>query len=145
MALEGPDQLPYAHVDRTLVRVHIISFIERQVSLEQVDLQHAVIHVIVRPDGTTNAPEPKIKSNKSAVQQLFDLAIARADIHDGMLLLNERKLPLDFSANDITAAMTYNHLAQRYDGSVQVGKIDAKYQGLSRCGSAGRSAIQPLA
>ena len=62
--IEGPEQLPYVHIDRTLVRVHIISFIERQFSLEQVDLQHVVIHVIVRPDGATNAPEPKIKSNK---------------------------------------------------------------------------------
>ena len=126
--LEGPEQLPYAHVDRALVRLHIISFIERQISLEQVDLQHPVIHIIVHPDGTTNAPEPKIKSSKSPVQQLFDLAVARADLRDGMLLLNQRRIPLDFSAHDITAAMTYNHLARRYDGSVQVGRMDVKYQ-----------------
>ncbi len=50
--MEGPEQLPYVHIDRTLVRVHIISFIERQISLEQVDLQHVVIHVIVHPDGS---------------------------------------------------------------------------------------------
>jgi translocation and assembly module TamB len=126
--LEGPGQLPYAQVDRTLVRLHIISFVERRMSLERVELLHPVIHVIVNPDGTTNAPEPKIKSSKAPIQQLFDLAIARADLRDGMLLLNQRKLPLDFSANDITAAMTYNHLARRYDGNVQVGKLDAKYQ-----------------
>ncbi len=126
--LEGPDQLPYAHVDRTLVRLHIISFVERQMSLEHIELQHPVIHIIVNPDGTTNAPEPKIKSSKTAIQQLFDLAITRADLRDGMLLLNQRKIPLDFSASDIAVAMTYNHLAQRYDGNVQVGKIDAKYQ-----------------
>ncbi len=56
------------------------------------------------------------------------MPIARADLRDGMLLLNQRRMPLDFSADDITAAMTYNHVARRYDGSVQVGKMDAKYQ-----------------
>jgi len=126
--LEGADQLPYAHVDRALVRLHIISFVERQISLEQVELQRPVVHIIVHPDGSTNAPEPKIKSTKSPVQELFDLAIARADFHDGMLLLNQRQVPLDFSADDITAAMSYNRVAQRYDGSVHVGKMDARYQ-----------------
>ena len=91
--------------------------------------EHPVIHVIINADGTTNAPEPKVKleSNKSAVQELFDLAIARADLRDGMLLLNERKLPLDFAANDLAAKMTYDFIAKRYDGSVQVGKMDLKY------------------
>ena len=65
---------------------------------------------------------------KTPVQQLFDLAIARVDVHDGMLLLNQHKLALDFSVNQVVAAMTYDRLAQRYDGSVQVGKMDAKYQ-----------------
>ena len=64
------------------------------------------------------------------MQQLFDLAIARVDVHDGMLLLNQHKIALDFSVNQVVAAMTYDRLARRYDGSVQVGKMDAKYQDL---------------
>ena len=128
--LEAPDQLPYVHVDHMLARLHIISFVERQVSLEYVEVQRPVIHVIVYPDGTTNAPEPAIRQpgSKSTIQELFNLAVSRVNIHQGTLLLNERKLPLDCSANDILASMTYDHLAERYDGSVQVGKIDAKYQ-----------------
>jgi len=128
--LEPPGELPYVHVDHTLVRLHIISFFQREFSVEQLQLQRPVVHVIVYPDGKTNAPEPKIKrtSNKTPVQELFDLAIARADLQEGMLLLNQRKLPLDFSVNDVIASMTYNAAAQRFDGSVQVGKMDLKYQ-----------------
>ena len=33
--LEAPGQLPYVHVDHALVRMHIISFLQRQISLEQ--------------------------------------------------------------------------------------------------------------
>ena len=128
--LEPAGQTPYAHVDRALIRLHIISFFEKRFNLEQVDLQHPVIHIIIYPDGTTNAPQPKIKpSSKATVQQLFDLAIARADLRDGVLLLNQQTLPLDFAANDIVAAMTYDVSGPRYDGSVQVGKMDVKYAG----------------
>lgn len=126
---EGPDQLPYVHTDRAHVRLHIVAFLERRVHLEYVGLDRPVIHVIVYPDGTTNAPEPKVKrGNVETVQQLFDLAIGRADLRNGRLLLNDRELPLDFSADDIGASMTYDRGDHRYDGTLHVGKIDAKYQ-----------------
>ena len=129
--LEPAGELPLAHVDHALVRLHIISLVERRFNLEQVHLQRPVVHLIIYPDGTTNVPEPKIKSQsrKAAVQQLFKLAIARADLRDGMLLVNDRKLPLNFDANDIAAAMSHDAFARRYDGSVQVGKMDVQYAG----------------
>ena len=64
------------------------------------------------------------------MQRLFDLAIGRADLRNGMLLLNDREMPLDFSADDVDASMTYDRGDRRYDGSLRVGKIDAKYQDL---------------
>ena len=127
--LEGPNQLPYAHVDRVDVRLRIVSFAERRINLKYLGLEHPVLHLIVYPDGTTNAPEPKVKySTTTPVQQLFELAIARTDLHDGMLLLNDRKIPLDFSADDVATAMAYNRGDHRYDGTVHLGKIDAQYQ-----------------
>ena len=126
--LEPSDQPPYAHADRIHVRLHIISFLEKRISLREITLARPVVHLIVNPDGTTNAPEPKVRSNTSPVRQLFDLAIARLDLHNGLLLVNDRALPLDFAADDVTAVMTYNHSDRRYDGSVRAGKMDAKYE-----------------
>ena len=88
---EGPDQLPYAHADRAVLRLRIISVLRTQAHLKYVGLERPVIHLIVYPDGTTNAPEPKVKhGNANPVQHLFDLAITRADLHNGTLLLNDR-------------------------------------------------------
>ncbi len=126
--LEAPDQPPYAHADQIHVRVHIISFLEKRISLKELTLDRPVVHIVVNPDGTTNAPEPKVHSDTTAVQQLFDLAIARLDLHDGLLLINDRTLPLDFAADDVTAIMTYDRYERRYDGTVRAGKMDAKYQ-----------------
>ncbi len=128
--LEPPGQLPYAHVDRAMVRLRILSFFEKRFIVDRLDLLHPVVHVIVNSDGSTNAPQPKVRtSDSTAVQQLFDLQVAHADLRDGMLVLNERKLPLDFSANDVAAHMSYDgrQHAHRYEGSVKVGKFDLRY------------------
>ncbi len=127
---EAADQLPYGHADRAHVRLHIVSFLETRIHLEYLGLEHPVFHVIVYPDGSTNAPEPKLKSTTKPVQRLFDLAIGRADLRNGMLLLNDRELPLDFSADDVDGSMTYDRADHRYDGTLRVGKIDAQYQNL---------------
>jgi translocation and assembly module TamB len=128
---EGPDQAPYAHADRAQVRLGIISVLATRVHLKYVGLERPVVHLIVYPDGTTNAPEPKVKrGNIDPVQKLFDLAIGRTDLHNGMLLLNDREVPLDFNADDVDAGMTYDWHDRRYDGNLRVGKMDVKYQDL---------------
>jgi len=128
---EAPDELPYGHADRVLIRLGITSVLRTRVRLKYVGLERPVIHLIVYPDGTTNAPEPRVKAtNASRVQQLFDVAVSRADLRHGMLLLNDREIPLDFSANDLEAAMTYDRHDHRYDGTLRVGKMDVKYQDL---------------
>ncbi|MGO9518141.1 MAG: translocation/assembly module TamB domain-containing protein [Candidatus Korobacteraceae bacterium] len=128
---EGPDQVPYMHADRAIVRLRIISVLQTRVHLKYVGLERPVIHVIVYPDGTTNAPEPKANhSNANPVQQIVDLAITRADLHNGTLLLNDREIPLDFSADDVDADMTYDRRDRRYDGTLHIGRIDAKYHDL---------------
>ncbi len=143
---EGPDQLPYGHADRAHVRLHIVSFLETRIHLEYLGLEHPVFHLIVYPDGSTNAPEPKVKQNMTKpVQRLFDLAVGRADLRNGMLLLNDREIPLDFSADDVDGSMTYDRADHRYDGTLRVGKIDAKYQDLRDIPARGRDGVQSLA
>ena len=128
---EAADQLPFAHADRAVIRLRIISVLQARAHLRYVGLEHPVVHLIVYPDGTTNAPEPKAKKgNANPVQQLFDLAVNRADLHNGLLQLNDREIPLDFTADDVQAEMTYDRRDRHYDGNLNIGKVDAKYQDL---------------
>jgi translocation and assembly module TamB len=128
---EAPDQAPYAHTDRAFVRLRIISVLQARVRLKYVGLEHPVVHLLVYPDGSTNAPEPRVKQgNANPVHQLVDLAVTRVDLHNGMLLVNDREILLDFSADDLEAEMTYDRRDRRYDGMLRVGKIDAKYHDL---------------
>lgn len=128
--LEPPTDVPLVHIDRLYARVHIVSFFEANIDLRQLTLEQPVIHVIVKPDGSTNVPKPKVKSNGDPLEQLFDLAIGKAEVHNGALLLNEQKIPLDFKAYDLSMVMAYQSLEVRYDATLQVGKMDAQFADL---------------
>ena len=126
--LEPSTAPPLAQVQTVRVRAHVVSLLQKRVDLTYFELDRPQIHLIVAPDGKTNLPEPRTKSASDPVQQLFDLAIGRAELRNGQLHINDRQLPLDFSANDLTAALTFDRRDRRYDGTLAFGKINAKYQ-----------------
>ena len=74
--LEAPGEVPYAHVDKLAVRAKIIDCFKAQVGLRSLEVDHPVFHLIVYPDGSTNQPVPKKKteSNKPVTDTIFDLA-----------------------------------------------------------------------
>ena len=126
--IEPAGDVPLAHADRLYIRLRVVSFLNTSIDLSQFTLDQPVVHIIVKPDGSTNVPEPQVKSNGDPIQQLFDLAIGTVELHNGALLLNEQKLPLDFKANDVGLTMDYQRLRRQYDCTLHIGKMDAQYQ-----------------
>ncbi len=129
--LEPATEIPYAHVDRVLIHARVISWWGRKVRLRSVELDRPVFHLIVNPDGTTNQPTPKVqrKSAQGPVDELFDVGIRRLEIRDGLLVVNDRAMPLDLSAGDLDFAMSYAPRERRYDGNLKLGKIDLAQPG----------------
>ncbi len=127
--LEGPNEIPYAHADRLVLRVKILSFMQREIGLQRLQIERPVIHLIVYPDGHTNQPTPKAVSQNTGdpTQQLFALAINHAELNDGQLIFNEQSMPLDMSADNLRATMDYIAASHRFDGSVKFGALKAKY------------------
>jgi translocation and assembly module TamB len=127
--LEGPEEVPYAHVDRLLIRAKILSVLSREVGLRYLQIERPTIHLIIYPDGHTNQPTPKvvIKHEGTPVQRVFELAINHAEINDGQLIVNDSKMPLDFAADNLQAFMDYVANSHRYDGSVKFGSMKTKY------------------
>jgi translocation and assembly module TamB len=127
---EAPDQVPFAHVDSLHVRAKIISLMQQQIGLARLVAERPVIHIIVYPDGTTNRPEPATprESKRSSIEQLFALAIDRLELRKGELLWNDERMPLDLSANDVALTMAYAPQSRRYDGQLNIGKLDGKFR-----------------
>ena len=93
-------------------------------------LDHPVVHLILYPDGTTNQPVPKLKGTSAgaSVEHLFSLSIGQFEVRHGELLWNDQRTPLDFSARDVSADMSYSLLHRRYDGNLLLGKIDTRFE-----------------
>ncbi len=123
---EGPNQVPYAHVDRLLAQIKIISILGTEFGFDSLVLESPVIHLILYPDGSTNQPEPKEKSvsNENPVERLFDVSINRLEVRHGEFLWNDEKMPMDFVVNDVSADMTYSFLRRRYESNVLLGKAE---------------------
>ena len=128
--LEQPPDVPYAHVDRLLAQVKIISVLGAEFGFSQVVLERPVIHIIVYPDGRTNQPQPQVArtSEKNPVEQLFSMSISRLEVRHGELLWNDQEIPLDFTANDVSADMTYSLFHRHYTGNLLLGKVDTTLQ-----------------
>src|SRR5207237_3844847 len=56
---EGPGEVPYAHVDRFVARIKIISLLGTEFGFHSILLDHPVVHFIVYSDATTNQRKPK--------------------------------------------------------------------------------------
>lgn len=125
--LEEPGQVPYAHIDRLYVRLKVISFFEHEIGLDYLDAERPVIHLIVYPDGTTNQPRPMTQEvqQKPVIDTIFDLKIGRAELRDGTMILNERRIPFDATANHVGLSMQYRPAIglrgrERYEGTLHV-------------------------
>ena len=59
--LEGPGEVPLAHVDRVVARIKVISLLETSFGFKFITLEHPVVHLIVYPDGSTNQPALKVQ------------------------------------------------------------------------------------
>jgi len=122
--LEAPDQTPYVHVDRIVVRLKVLSLAGRRLGLRYVELDRPVIHLIVYPDGHTNQPTPRAAQNTgAAVRQVFSLQMDRAEIRHGVLIVNDRPIPLEVAAEGVQAQMSHLGNAQRYEGSLSAAKV----------------------
>ncbi|MBZ5567959.1 MAG: translocation/assembly module TamB domain-containing protein [Acidobacteriia bacterium] len=125
--LEGPKEAPYVHADRVALQLKVVSVARRKIGLQYLELNRPVIHLIVHPDGSTNQPTPKAGRSGSSLQPLFALQADRVEVRDGVLLLNDRRVPLDLSARDLQAQMSYAVVMQRYDGSISAQTIRLAY------------------
>ena len=127
--LEGPSEVPYAHLDKLLIRAKIISLFRADIGLRLLQAEHPVFHLILYPNGTTNQPTPKTQSKsdgKPVVDEVFDLAVDHAQVDNGLLILNQNKIPFNASANDLAATMDYVYANGHYNGSLSIADLTAQ-------------------
>ena len=115
---EDPNEAPYAQIARLRVAVSIFGFFTPHISLRDLEIVQPQLHLIVYRDGSTNQPRPRtpVNSGKSGLDTLFDLRASQITVEQGMLDVDDRAagfdaqnryLPLDFKADDVSLQMSY--------------------------------------
>jgi translocation and assembly module TamB len=127
---EASDQDPFLHVDRVQAELKIISLLSTTVGLHSLVLEHPVVHIIVYPDGTTNAPVPpaKLSSGQGPIEQLISLSVSRIEVQRSELLWEDKKMPFDFTARDLALLLNYSLLRQQYETHLAVGSVTTQFQ-----------------
>ena len=128
--LEGPGEVPYAHLDRLFVRAKIISLFRAKIGLNYLAIDRPVVHLIVYKDGSTNQPVPKQKSTtptdlNKTINQIFDLAVDRAEINNGTALFNQQAIPFSLAANDLEVGINYLVPTDQYKASISIADLTA--------------------
>jgi translocation and assembly module TamB len=115
---EGDAQAPLLRADHLGVGVRTISLWGRQVSLQEIVVDHPVVHLAVDEHGHNNLPQTPPAAPGSKPVNIFDLAVRHVELNRGEIDYNDRQTPLDAEVRDLQAQVAFNSLKRQYDGSL---------------------------
>ncbi|MGA3090831.1 MAG: translocation/assembly module TamB domain-containing protein [Terriglobales bacterium] len=127
---EAPHQIPFLRVDRLQAELKIISLLGTDVGLHSLLLEHPVVHLIAYADGSTNAPVPQasLSSGQGPLEQLLSLSVSRIEVERGEFLGEDKRVPFDFVASDLSLLLNYSLLRRQYEAHVVAGGVATHYQ-----------------
>ncbi|ABF41475.1 protein of unknown function DUF490 [Candidatus Koribacter versatilis Ellin345] len=131
--LEPAGQAPLLQVRRIDANIRIVSFLQRQISLKNLNVSNPSVNLLVYPDGSTNQPTPRTRKAgipTGPMDPLFDIAVRNLVVTNGLLKVNERRTPFDLAASDLTIRLGYQSNPEFYNGRIELGKFDAQYDDL---------------
>ena len=108
---EPPDGAPLFAADDVRVGFRLASLLKRSLDLQSVQIQRPEVHLLIRPDGSTNVPRPQ----NNALQKLIDLRVHRFTAERGMLTVNFRRLPLQFNGREMEAHCRFDRAREAYE------------------------------
>lgn len=116
---EGPGQ-PLLSADSVVIQFHVISLFRREIDWRLLRVSRPVMYLVVDPGGNTNIPEPRIKRlpGRNPLEPVWALAIKRLEVHDGVFILNDERINLDFSADNVRSALNYRAATRDYTGEL---------------------------
>ncbi|HEX7961178.1 MAG TPA: translocation/assembly module TamB domain-containing protein [Terriglobales bacterium] len=129
--LEAPNEIPYFHADHLLVRAKILSLMQKEIGLRYVRVERPVVHIIGYPDGGTNQPRPRMETgaSNSPESELFDLRLNRLEIANGLLIWNNREMPMNLAGDSVGVGMRFVAPSNMYDATLHVSKLNLSYKG----------------
>jgi translocation and assembly module TamB len=125
---ELPGDAPLFTANRVRVQFKLSSLIRRRLSLESIQVRRPEVHLLIRPDGSTNMPQPN-RAGGSALETLMDLRVDRFSAENGALLVNLRRMPLQLSGQEAEARWSYDAKSAAYEVQFSSKATRVEYHG----------------
>jgi translocation and assembly module TamB len=112
------DPKPLLTADRVYADLNVISLLRREWYVNNIEVQHPVVHVYVDKAGNNNFPKLQ-SSGSSSNTNLFQLGIRHALLVNGEVYYNDQKQLLNADLHDLTFKSNYaNQDGGRYYGEL---------------------------
>lgn len=114
---------PFVRASRVEVRLRLFTSLKHMLDVTYLGVDRAEVNIIGFADGRTNIPTPKQKapsSDKTALENVVDLAVGRFELTNGLLAFNSQKQELNVRGNNLRAQLWYNVLKQGYHGQLSL-------------------------
>lgn len=121
-----PDSAPpLFKAARVHVGLKVISILKRDVDIQNLIVDKPEIYVLIQPDGVTNLPHPKARTDHQTdiAEQLIALAIRHFELNRGTVELDNRKYDLNVRGDQLHARVAFDSLLSRYSGSFSSRKL----------------------
>lgn len=122
VALDGtePESAPPLFwADHIGLGLRVLSWLGRDIRLNDLEIDHPVVHLTVDAQGRSNLPQPPSKSSKSNTSiNVFQLAVKYLGLNNGDIYCNDQPIPLEVQAHDLKTEVRYVSARNAYQGSL---------------------------
>jgi translocation and assembly module TamB len=115
---EADSSRPLLQADHLGAGVKIISLVHHTWRLQDVIINHPVVHLFVDKAGENNLPKAKQKSTSTTKTNIFDLAIQKLLLDRGEIYYNDKKSVLDAELHDLLVNASFDSSQTRYLGDL---------------------------
>jgi translocation and assembly module TamB len=113
---EGDPHAPLLRADHLGVGVRAISLWGRRIGLQEIVVDHPVVHLVVDERGHNNLPQTPSAAPGSTPVNIFDLAVRHVLLNRGEIDYNDRQTPLEAEVRDLQAQVAFSSSKRQYDG-----------------------------
>jgi translocation and assembly module TamB len=97
------------------VELTIISLLKRQMEVSSLTVEHPEVYLLLRGDGTTNVPSPKLRRRGEIVQELLSLKVRHFALNQGAILAEGQRIPLSTRGENLSVVLNYDFAGPRYN------------------------------
>ncbi len=118
----GAASPPFFQAESVLVQMRLNTLFIAEKELSRLRIEKPRIAVVFDAQGRSNVPQPSDVRDprRSPLDPLFNLAVRRLEVVDGLWIWNDQSRQLDFTAENATASMAYEPARDRYAGTIAV-------------------------